>query len=129
MTISRLVTALAVSATLAPLGAQTPPIAANPIVEVKGAIRQVHLSQGQGMPYLDVQRAHGTVRVYLGSMRYLIAENFSPKAGQEVVVKGYQTGDSVVAIEISLPAEKKTLKLRDSKGWPLWRGGAGRFGR
>jgi hypothetical protein len=31
--------------------------------------------------------------------------------------------DSVVGIEVSLPAEKKTLKLRDSKGWPLWSGG------
>jgi hypothetical protein len=95
------------------------PIAANPVVEIKGVVKQVHISRGQGMPYLEV----GATKVYLGSMRYLIAENFNPKAGQDVVVKGYKTGDSVVAIEVTLPAEKKTLKLRDAQGRPLWRGG------
>jgi len=40
-----------------------------------------------------------------------------------VAVKGYKNGDSVVASEVTLPAEKKTLKLRDAQGRPLWRGG------
>ena len=99
------------------------PIASNPIVELAGVIEQVHTAPGQGMPYLDVKRGNETTRVYLGSMRYLIAENFNPKAGQEVMVKGYKSNEAVVAREITLTAEKKTLKLRDDKGWPLWMGG------
>jgi hypothetical protein len=105
------------------------PIATNPVVDLKGVIRQVHISQGQGMPYLDVLQGSETVKVQLGSMRYLISENFNPKAGQEVTVRGYKTNGSVVAIEVNLPSEKKTLRLRDEKGWPLWRGGPMRFGR
>lgn len=105
------------------------PIASNPVVEIQGVIKQVHISRGQGMPYLDVEQRGATTKVYLGSMRYLVAENFNPKAGQEVMVKGYKTSDSVIAIQVTLTAEKKTLKLRDEKGWPLWRGGPMRFGR
>lgn len=136
MTVSTLVTALAVTVSLMPLHAQpgggarrsgSAPISASPVVEHKGVIRQVHISRGAGMPYLDVQKGDETIRVYLGSIRYLIAENFNPKSGQDVAVRGYQLADSVVAIEVTLPSEKKTLKLRDSKGWPLWSGGRKRF--
>jgi hypothetical protein len=137
MNVSTLVAVLAVTASLMPLNAQpgitrqngAAPVSTNPIVEYKGVIRKVHISQGSGMPYLEAQRGKTTTRVYLGSIRYLIAENFNPRSGQELVVRGYQTADSIVAIEVTLPSEKKTLKLRDSKGWPLWRGGRGRFGR
>ncbi len=99
------------------------PIAKSPVVELSGTIEKVQIAPGQGMPYLEVKTAKGTTRVYLGSMRYLMEENFNPKSGQEVAVKGYQVNDAVVASQVSLPAEKKTLKLRDSNGWPLWRGG------
>ena len=84
---------------------------------------------GQGMPWLEVKGPKETVKVWLGSMRYLIDENFNPKAGQEVAVKGYQMKDGLVAIQVTLTAEKKTLKLRDAQGWPLWRGGPGHMGR
>ena len=102
------------------------PIAANPIVDIKGSISQVHLAPGEGMPYLEVKSGTEATKVYLGSMRYLIAENFNPKAGQEIAVKAYKLKEAVVAIQVTLPGEKKTLKLRDEKGWPLWRGGPGR---
>src|SRR5690242_16897061 len=105
------------------------PIASLPIVEVSGVISEVHISRGQGMPYLEVKRGSEVIRLYLGAMHYLITENFNPKAGQQVTAKGYKGTDSVVAIEVSLPAEKKTLKLRDDKGWPLWSGGRWQIGR
>jgi hypothetical protein len=102
---------------------------AGPVVEIKGVIKQVNIGRGQGMPHLDVEQEGKVTKVQLGSMRYLIAENFNPKAGQQVIVKGYKSGDTVLAIEVTLPAEKKTLKLRDEQGRPLWRGGPRRFGR
>ncbi len=118
---------LAISALLAmSLLAQTgdkAPIASNPIVDVTGVIAEVHISPGQGMPYLMVKQGNGQLRLYLGSMRYLIGENFNPKSGQQVVAKGYKVNDYVIGIQVTLPSEKKTLKLRDEKGWPLWRGG------
>ncbi len=138
MRLTKMIFAVGLTAGMLPLAAQEnagkgsaggPPISTSPVVRVEGVIRQVHISQGQGMPYLEVQQGSDTVRVYLGSMRYLIAENFNPKSGQQVHARGYKRNDGVVAIEVSLPAEKKTLKLRDERGWPLWRGGRhGRFG-
>jgi hypothetical protein len=57
-------------------------------------------------------------------MRYLMQENFNPKAGETVEARGYKMADgSLVAISVDLPASKKTLKLRDENGWPLWMGG------
>lgn len=118
--------AFAAIAAAAALGAQP---GAAPVVDLKGIVKQTHIGRGQGMPYLDVEQGGKTTKVYLGSMRYLIAENFNPKAGQEVVVKGYRSDEDVVAIEVSLPKENKTLRLRDNSGRPLWRGGPGRGNR
>jgi hypothetical protein len=101
----------------------TAPVTSQPIVEINGVISEVHISPGQGMPYLEVKRGSEVTRLYLGAMHYLIGENFNPKAGQQITAKGYKMKDSVIGIEVSLPAEKKILKLRDEKGWPLWRGG------
>jgi len=123
---------LILSATALPLLAAQPapaPLVSAPAVEMKGVIKQVHIARGQGAPFLDVQQGAAVTKVYLGSMRYLIAENFNPKAGQEIVVKGFKTNNEVVATEVMLPAEKKTLKLRDGQGRPLWRGGPWRGGR
>jgi hypothetical protein len=100
-----------------------PPIADNPVVEVRGAIAKVQVARGQGMPYLEVNTERGPVKLYLGSMRYLMQENFSPKAGEALEAKGYKVGEDVVAIRVELPASKKVLKLRDDQGWPLWMGG------
>lgn len=104
------------------------PIAGNPVMEVSGTISEVHIAAGQGMPYIDVKKGEETTRVFLGAMHYLIAQDFNPKAGQQVNAKGYKMTDGVVAIQVTLTAQKKTLKLRDEKGWPLWRGGPGNRG-
>lgn len=105
------------------------PVASNPIVEIKGVVGQVQIARGEGMPYIEVKRAKESTRVYLGAMHYLIAEDFNPKTGQGVTVRGYKLSDSVVAIQVTLPGEGKTLKFRGENGWPLWRGGPWRGGR
>lgn len=114
-------------------GAQPPaaqaPIASNPVVEMKGKVTSVQIARGQGMPSLEMEGTGGTTKVLLGSLRYLMQQNFSPKAGDEIAVKGYKTAGEIVAISVTLLDENKTLRLRDERGWPLWMGGRGRRGR
>ena len=106
-------------------GADQPkaPVAGNPIVNISGKITRVDASRRGEMPGLEVNVDGTSTSVILGSMRYLIEQDFSPKGGAEVQVKGYKLPASVVAIEVRLPAENVTLKLRDENGWPVWRGG------
>jgi hypothetical protein len=118
-------------AMVAPAFAQAqeqPPIASEPKVELKGTVTKVSTTRGEGMPYLEMRTGPETVKVTLGSMRYLMRHDFNPKAGDAIEVKGYKMKDGVVAIEVSLDGGKP-LALRDSQGWPLWmRGGRGRQG-
>ncbi len=102
------------------------PIASEPKVELKGTVSKVSAAPGQGMPFLEVRSGSETVKVSLGSMRYLMQNDFNPKAGDVIEVKGYKMKDGVVAIEISL-AGGKPLSFRDSQGRPLWM--QGRYGR
>jgi len=95
-------------------------------VERSGVVEQIHIVPGEGMPFFDLRRSTQTVRVYLGPMRLLLQENFNPKAGQEVIVKGYQADECIIASEVTIVAQKRTLRLRDEHGWPVWRGGFGR---
>jgi hypothetical protein len=107
-------------------GADQPkaPVAGNPIVNINGKIKRVDASRpGERMPGLVVNVDGTSTTVLLGSLRYLMEQDFNPKAGAEVQVKGYKLPASVVAIEVRLPAENVTLKLRDENGWPVWRGG------
>ncbi len=99
------------------------PIASNPVVDLSGKITRVQVAPGQGMPYLELESAGKTSRILLGSMRYLMQNDFNPKAGMQAEVKGYQAGDQVVAIRVNLPSENKALNFRDENGWPLWMGG------
>jgi hypothetical protein len=105
------------------------PIAGNPKVEIKGKIERIQISRGQGMPSLDVRAGDKTVSVVLGSMRYLLEQDFNPKAGEEVAVTGYRMDESVVAITVTLPATGKVLRLRDEAGRPVWMGGRRGQGR
>ena len=100
------------------------PVAANPIVNISGRITRVDAFRpGQGMPALVVDADGTSTTVTLGSMRYLMQNDFNPKAGAEIQVKGFKVASGVVAVEVRLPASGTTLKLRDENGWPLWRGG------
>ena len=111
------------SAVLAQPSGMQAPIAGSPKVELKGKIEKIQLAMGQGMPYLEVRTSEKTVRVVLGSMRYLMEQDFNPKAGDEVAVTGYKVNDGVVAITVTLPATGKVLRLRDEAGRPVWMGG------
>ena len=102
------------------------PAAAGKPIQVAGTVGQIQIVAGQGMPYFELKRGAEITRVYLGPMPFLIAENFNPKTGQDVVVKGYKRDDSIIAAQITLVAEKRTVRFRDDQGWPVWRGGFGR---
>ena len=103
-----------------------PPAAAGKPIELAGTVGQIHIGAGQGMPYFELKHGTEITRVYLGPMPYLIAENFNPKAGQKVAVKGHKLNDSILAGQITFVAEKRSIRFRDDQGWPVWRGGFGR---
>jgi hypothetical protein len=91
-------------------------------VELSGVVGQIHIVPGQGMPYFELRRGAETTKVRLGPMFYLIAINFNPKSGQEVVVKGHRLEEWVIAWQITLSPEKRNFQFRDDQGRPLWRG-------
>ena len=103
------------------------PIASNPVVDIKGKVTKVQIAPGQGMPFVEVEQGSQSSKVILGSMRYLMQQNFNPKAGETVSVKGYRAGADVYAIEVSVSGGA-SLQLRDNAGWPVWQG-RGRMGR
>ena len=105
------------------------PVALNPVVEISGVVGRMQISPNQEMPYLELKRGKEITKVYLGPIHYLIAENFNPKTGQKVTVKGYKQADSVIASQVILNHEEKTLVLRDNNGWPLWQSGPWAPGR
>ena len=108
-----------------PQGGKTP-AAGTPQLEVKGKIERIQFARGQGMPSLEVSTREGKVMVLLGSLRYLMEQDFNPRAGEEVVVKGYKVNEVLVAVTVSLSATGKIVRLRDDSGRPVWM--RGRYG-
>lgn len=102
-------------------------LAGQPKIELRGVIEKVQIVPGLGQPFLEVRNSEGLHRVALGSMRYLMENNFNPKAGAEVLVKGYQLEKEIVAAQVELPGAKAVIQLRDENGYPLWR--MGRYGK
>ena len=97
-------------------------------VEMAGEVVRVQVARGQAMPYLEVACDGKTTKVFLGSMRYLMQQDFNPKAGEPVKVTGFRRADEeVVAVAVTLTDQNKTLRLRDESGRPLW--SQGRYGR
>lgn len=95
-----------------------------PKVEFAGQVAKIQLVRGQGMPYLEVDRDGKSVKVILGSMRYLMSNDFNPKAGERIQVEGFQQDDGTVfAKTITLPDEDKSLELRRDNGQPVWQRG------
>jgi hypothetical protein len=91
-------------------------------VELKGQITNIRLAAGS-IPSVTVAALQGAVEVHLGSMAYLVTNGFNPKLGEQAVIKALLTQGGYVAVVITLPAQKVTLRLRDDEGRPLWRGG------
>jgi hypothetical protein len=116
---------------LLPASGQQPatgPLSHSPVVDIKGTIKQVHIEKGAGMPWLDVETSKGPVKLMLGSMRYLMQNDFAPKAGDAITAKAFQQPDQTIAMSVELPGSGKSLKLRDDKGMPVWRGGMSKGG-
>ena len=98
-------------------------MAGGPTVDIKGKVAAVQVTPGAGMPFVTVKSGDQKMKIYLGSMRYLMGQGFSPKVDEEIVVKAYRWNDDFVAATVTLPAQGKTVRLRDENGRPLWRGG------
>jgi hypothetical protein len=92
-------------------------------VELKGKVARVQITPGEGMPFVTVRSGDQSVKLYLGSMRYLMAQGFNPKLGDDIAVKAFNLNSDFVAVTVTLPSENKTIRLRDDAGRPLWRGG------
>ncbi len=122
----RLALILAVTLCCAAFGQQTPP-GDHTRVELKGTVEKVSLERGKGMPSVEVRHDGKTIKVVLGSMRYLMEQNFNPKAGQKIEVTGVQAAQNVYAYTVKLGPDGSVLRLRDEDGRPVWRGG--RMGR
>lgn len=126
---------IAVLALFAAAGlAQAPPsssataLASAEKVESRGTVERLDLNPGQGFPTMLVKTGPRSVRVQLGSFRFLLEQGFNPKGGADVIVKGYRLSeDVVVARAVELPADRKTIVLRAQDGKPLWR--MGRYGK
>jgi hypothetical protein len=91
-------------------------------VQFEGIIEHIHTIPGEGPPYLEVRHDGELTKVILGSMRYLLEQNFKPKTGDRVKVTGFRVDTRFYAARIYLPRQDKTLELRDSGGRPVWRG-------
>ena len=101
--------------------AQQYPVASLPEADLKGKIARIQTGHRMGMPFVEVDTGGEQVKVWLGSMRYLMEKNFNPKAGEQISVHGYKRNGEIIAIRVVVDG-KTELKLRDEKGWPLWRG-------
>jgi hypothetical protein len=73
------------------------------------------------MPHLELRDRDGLHRVVLGSMRYLIEQDFNPRAGAEAVVRGFKSAGDILAIEVQIPSQKISIRLRNEDGTPVWR--------
>lgn len=96
-------------------------------VEIRGVVEKIDFAPGLGTPVLVLKSGGETVRVQLGSMRYLMEKDFNPKAGSMAIVKGFRVEGEIFARTVELPAEKKSVELRSDDGVPLWR--MGRYGK
>lgn len=88
-------------------------------VEVRGTITRFRLS-GPG-PCLELKDGARTYRVLLGSMRYLMEQNFNPKTGTTAIVRCFWRDGACVAGRVEIPSAGVRLQLRDQDGRPVWR--------
>ena len=93
------------------------------ITELRGRVAALQLAPGVGMPSVTIKTETDRKLVYLGSMRYLMMQNFNPKLDEEIVVKAFQADGQYFAASVTLPAGNQTIQLRDANGRPVWRRG------
>lgn len=91
-------------------------------VQLVGTVEHIHTVAGEGMPFLEVRHDGHVTKVILGSMRYLLEQDFQPKTGDKIKVTGFWGDGRFFGSRIYLPRQDKTLELRDSEGRPVWRG-------
>ena len=60
------------------------------------------------MPFVTVKNGEQKMKVYPGSMRYLMGQGFNPKVDEEIVVKAHKWNDDFAAATVTLPAQGKT---------------------
>jgi hypothetical protein len=89
-----------------------------PKVEIRGTIEKVQAMRGEGMPSLILRAEGKPERVLLGSMRYMLEQDFNPKAGEQATVRGFRVNDAILAITVTYRG--KTVKFRDESGMPVW---------
>ncbi len=99
------------------------PCCGTALVDLKGKIARVQITPGEGMPFVVVKSGNQLSTLYLGSIRYLMMQGFNPKVDEEIVAKAYRIEGAFVAATVTLPAQNKTVRLRDDSGRPVWRGG------
>lgn len=119
----RLLIALAAGWVLAAQPADLSKPVSAPLVEIRGSITKVAVEPRQG-PRLIVKADSGEEwTVWLGSFRYLLEQDFNPKAGQQVNVRGASREKAgLIAHSITVKETGRTLELRSTDGSPLWRG-------
>ena len=104
------------------LEAFQPPCHKGAALHLQGTVEKIEITPGAGMPVIEVKTGKTTERVFLGSMRFLMEQNFNPRAGDEVVVDGVRDGENILALTVEIPARKIRLQLRDSQTCvPMWR--------
>lgn len=106
----------------------SPPFATGQVVEIRGRIVRVEAGPARGMPVLEVAEGERTWKIWLGSLRYLIENDFNPRAGQQVIIRAFPASsgqNEAWAAAVTLVEMKRTLRLRDELGRPLWRRGPG----
>jgi hypothetical protein len=97
-----------------------------PAVEIDGRIVKIDLDRGDGTPLLEVKGSSGRVwSVRLAPMHYLVEQDFNPKAGQAVSIKGYPQPalpgnkdkkklPELVAVSVTLTGSGRTVRLPDA---------------
>lgn len=91
--------------------------------KVESLATQPGMGGGMMLQTAVVKTASGSVTVYLGPTGYLERQGFPLKVGDSWEVAGYKSPTGIVAREIK--SGGGTLKLRDERGQPLWRGMGG----
>ncbi len=98
-----------------------------PAMTITGRVESLGSQPGMGgrtmLHTAVLKTASGSVTVLLGPAGYVERQGFPLKVGDTWEVAGNKSAGGIVAREIK--SGGRTLKLRDERGQPLWRGMGG----